>query len=134
MTLAGLALFIGVYAAAVASPGPGVAAVVARGLGRGLAGMPAFIAGFVVGDLVWFLAAALGLAAIAEAYAPLLTAIKYAGAAYLLYLAWKLWTAPTTSAASPEGCRRAETTIRPPSGVNLIAFESKLVSTCCTLA
>jgi threonine/homoserine/homoserine lactone efflux protein len=47
---------------AVASPGPGIAAVVAGALGRGVRGAPAFIAGFVVGDLVWLTLAATGLA------------------------------------------------------------------------
>ncbi|MBV8306165.1 MAG: LysE family transporter, partial [Gammaproteobacteria bacterium] len=66
MSLYGLAVFSLVYALAVASPGPGVASVVARALGRGLAGAPAYIAGFVVGDLLWFTLAAAGLAMLAE--------------------------------------------------------------------
>jgi threonine/homoserine/homoserine lactone efflux protein len=93
MDVLGLLIFAGVYAMAVASPGPGVAAIIARGLGRGLVGAPAFIAGFIVGDLIWLTLAVGGLAVIAQTYAPLFLAIKYAGAAYLLYLAWKLWTA-----------------------------------------
>jgi threonine/homoserine/homoserine lactone efflux protein len=94
MSIAGLLLFCVAYAVATASPGPGIAAVLARVLGRGLRGVPAFIAGFVVGDLVWFTVAATGLAVLAQTFAALFMAIKYAGAAYLLYLAWKLWTAP----------------------------------------
>jgi threonine/homoserine/homoserine lactone efflux protein len=94
MTIAGLLVFCMAYGLAVASPGPGVAALVARVLARGLSGAPAFIAGFVAGDLVWFAIAATGLAVLAQTFALLFTAVKYAGAAYLLYLAWKLWTAP----------------------------------------
>jgi len=94
MSIAGLLLFCAAYAVATASPGPGIAAVLARVLGRGLRGVPAFIAGFVVGDLVWFTVAATGLAVLAQTFAILFLVIKYAGAAYLLYLAWKLWTAP----------------------------------------
>jgi threonine/homoserine/homoserine lactone efflux protein len=94
MSIAGLLLFCAAYAVATASPGPGIAAILARVLGRGLRGVPAFIAGFVVGDLVWFTVAATGLAVLAQTFAALFMAIKYAGAAYLLYLAWKLWTAP----------------------------------------
>jgi threonine/homoserine/homoserine lactone efflux protein len=97
MTLYGFAVFCAVYALAVASPGPGVAAVVARSLARGAQGSPAFIAGFVVGDLVWFTVAATGLAAIAQTAQPVILALKYAGAAYLLYLAIRLWTAPPRS-------------------------------------
>ena len=45
MSLSSLLLFIGVYAVAVATPGPGVAAIVARVLGQGLRGVAPFIAG-----------------------------------------------------------------------------------------
>ena len=54
------------YFLAVATPGPGVAAVISQALARGAAGAPAFIAGFMVGDLLWFLAAVLGLSALAQ--------------------------------------------------------------------
>ena len=91
MTIAGLLIFAAVYAAAVASPGPGIAAIVARALGHGLAGMPYFIAGFVLGDLTLFSIAATGLAVIVQAYAGVVSGLKFAGAAYLLFLAWKLW-------------------------------------------
>ncbi|MET0204122.1 MAG: LysE family translocator [Casimicrobiaceae bacterium] len=94
MSLYGLALYCLVYALSVASPGPGVAAVVARSLTRGARGAPAFIAGFLVGDLIWLTVAATGLAAIAQTAQLLFAAVKYAGAAYLLYLAWRMWTAP----------------------------------------
>jgi threonine/homoserine/homoserine lactone efflux protein len=94
MSAYGLLIFSLVYALAVASPGPGVAAVLARALGRGLAGAPAFIAGFLVGDLFWFTLAAAGLAVLAKTAYTLFLVIRYAGAAYLLYLAWRLWTTP----------------------------------------
>jgi threonine/homoserine/homoserine lactone efflux protein len=94
MTVYGLLTFCAVYALSVASPGPGVAAVIARGLTHGMKGTPAFISGFLAGDLVWFGIAATGLAALAKTAATLFVAIKWAGVAYLLYLAWKLWTAP----------------------------------------
>ena len=105
MTLVGLLTFGAVYGAAVASPGPGVAAVLARVLARGLRGTPAFIGGFVVGDLVWFALAATALHAVAQTFAVLFVAIRYAGAAYLLYLAWKLWTAPAVVGDVAAGSR-----------------------------
>ena len=94
MTIYGLLTFCAVYALAVAAPGPGIAAVIARGLAHGLKGTPAFIAGFMVGDLVWFAIAATGLAALAKTAATAFVVIKWIGVAYLLYLAWKLWSAP----------------------------------------
>jgi threonine/homoserine/homoserine lactone efflux protein len=90
----GLLTFCAVYFAAVATPGPGVAAVIAQSLARGTTGAPAFIAGFLVGDLIWFCGAALGLSALAQTAHLAFVVIKYAGAAYLLFLAYKLWTAP----------------------------------------
>jgi threonine/homoserine/homoserine lactone efflux protein len=98
MTLASLFVFASVYCVAVASPGPGMAAVVARGLSQGTAGAPAFIAGFVLGDLIWFSVAATGLAVIAQQFESLFLVIKYAGCAYLLFIAWKIWTAPVAAA------------------------------------
>lgn len=94
MPLSSLALFAAVYAVAVASPGPGVFALVARVLARGTQGIPAFIAGFLVGDLVWFSIAATGFALLAQTFATLFIGIRYLGATYLAYLAWRAWTAP----------------------------------------
>ena len=53
------------------------------------------LAGFGVGLGVLFhlTLATVGLGAIVAAHPEAMTAIKYAGAAYLLYLAWKSWTA-----------------------------------------
>lgn len=104
MDLASLLVFALAYLMATASPGPGVAAVVARVLARGTRGAPAFIAGFVAGDLVWFAIAATGLSALAQGFALAFTALKWLGVAYLLWLAWQLWTAPATppdAAAAP---------------------------------
>lgn len=91
MTLYGLAVFSLVYGLAVASPGPGVAAIVARSLARGTQGAPAFIAGFLIGDMVWFTVAATGLAALAQTAYTAFLAVKYAGVAYLLYLSYRMW-------------------------------------------
>jgi hypothetical protein len=84
MSTYGLLSFCAAYVLAVASPGPGVAAVLARSLGHGMRGAPAFIAGFLAGDLIWFGIAAAGLAALAQVAQAAFLAIKYAGALYLL--------------------------------------------------
>ena len=94
MTFASIPAFCAVYVAAVASPGPGVAAVVARVLGFGYVRLWAFVAGFVVGDLVWFCCAAAGLALVTEHFAGTFLVVKYAGAGYLMFIAWKIWSAP----------------------------------------
>jgi threonine/homoserine/homoserine lactone efflux protein len=95
----GLLIFSSVYLLAVATPGPGVAAVIARSLARGTQGAIAFIAGFLIGDLIWFAVAATGLAALAQTARLVFVVIKYAGALYLLYLAYRLWTAPPAKVA-----------------------------------
>lgn len=106
MDAAHLFVFAAAYFAVLVLPGPGVTALVARVLARGLTGAPSFIAGFVAGALVWFSIAATGLAVLAQSFATVFAAIRYVGAAYLLYLAWKLWTAPVrpldTAQAAPE--------------------------------
>jgi threonine/homoserine/homoserine lactone efflux protein len=102
MSWYGLATFCVTYFLAVATPGPGVAAVISQALARGAAGAPAFIAGFLVGDLLWFLAVVLGLSALAEHAHTAFVAVKYLGALYLLYLAYKLWSAPVRPLEGPE--------------------------------
>jgi len=94
MDLAGLLVFGVAIFIAAASPGPAIAALVARVIGRGLAGVPAFIGGIILGDLTWLAIAVLGLSLVAQSFEIVFTAIKYLGAAYLLFLAWKMWTAP----------------------------------------
>ena len=99
MDLAGLVVFALALFIAAASPGPGIAAIVARVLGRGTSGAVAFTAGVAIGDVVWLTFAVLGLSALAQAFHGVFEAVKYAGAAYLLWLAWKMWTAPVAAHA-----------------------------------
>jgi threonine/homoserine/homoserine lactone efflux protein len=99
MDLAALVVFASALFIAAASPGPGIAAIVARVLGRGAGGAVAFTAGVAIGDVVWLTFAILGLSALAQAFQGVFEIVKYAGAAYLLYLAWKMWTAPVAAHA-----------------------------------
>jgi threonine/homoserine/homoserine lactone efflux protein len=94
MDLTALIVFATALLVAAASPGPGIIAIVARVIGRGSHGAVAYATGFVIGDLVWLTVAILGLAIVAQAFAQVFLVIKYAGAAYLLYLAYRMWTAP----------------------------------------
>ena len=97
MDLAGLLVFAGVYFLAVASPGPGIAAIVARSLSTGFRRAVPFVLGIASGDLVWLTFSALGLSVLMQNFHGLFLINKYAGCAYLVYLAWKLWTAPVKS-------------------------------------
>lgn len=94
-----------VFALACGSPGPTIAALLARVLGRGPAGSAAFCDGLMLGDVVWLSAAVFGLAVLAESFQPVFQAIKYAGVGYLLYLAWRLWTAPAAAPVEVDAAR-----------------------------
>ena len=94
MDIAALVLFAGTLFVAAASPGPGITALVARVIGRGPEGASAFAAGLILGDLVWLAVAILGLAVVAQAFHEIFLVIKYVGAGYLIYLAYRMWTAP----------------------------------------
>lgn len=94
MDLPSLLAFAAIFAIAAASPGPAIAALVARVLGKGAAGASFFCAGLVLGDLLWLTCAAFGVAVLATTFQPVFLAVKYIGVAYLLFIAWKLWRAP----------------------------------------
>lgn len=95
MAVSNLLAFACAYFAVLILPGPGVTSLVARVLARGPQGSSVFIAGFLCGSVIWLGIAATGLAALAATLGVVFVAIRYVGAAYLLYLAWKLWNAPT---------------------------------------
>jgi threonine/homoserine/homoserine lactone efflux protein len=94
MDIAALVVFAGALFVGAASPGPAITALVARVLARGVPGAIAFAAGLALGDVIWLTAAVLGLAFIAKTFALAFMVLKYLGAAYLLYLAWRMWRAP----------------------------------------
>ncbi|WP_165215980.1 LysE family translocator [Affinirhizobium pseudoryzae] len=93
MTLTSLITYAGALFIAAAIPGPGMTAIVARALGSGF--RPTFFMGLglILGDLVYLTAVILGLAILAQNFTTPFLIIKYLGAAYLCYIAWKLWTA-----------------------------------------
>lgn len=80
-------------AIACAIPGPGVTASVGTALGSGFRPALVFVTGIVLGDLSYLTFAVLGLTAIAATFSGFFTVIKFAGAAYLVYLAWSFWHA-----------------------------------------
>lgn len=93
MTLTSLLVFAGALLVAAGSPGPSVAALVARVLAKGARDVMPFLVALWIGEAIWLSFAVAGLAAIAENFHLLFLAIKWLGVGYLLYLAWKMWTA-----------------------------------------
>lgn len=81
------------------TPGPGVLYIVARSLAQGRRAGLASVAGVALGNLGNAVAAGLGLAALFEVSDLAFTLVKYAGAAYLVYLGIRALAAP---AAPPE--------------------------------
>jgi len=94
MTLTSLLVFAGALLVEAGSPGPSIAALVARVLSKGYRDVLPFLAAMWIGEAVWLSFAVAGLATIAETFHVVFVAIKWLGVAYLLYLAWKMWFAP----------------------------------------
>lgn len=75
------------------TPGPNNTMLMTTGLNFGFRrGLP-HLWGVALGFAVMVLAVGLGLGAVFQAYPAAYTVLKYAGAAYLLYLAWQIATA-----------------------------------------
>jgi len=51
-----------------------------------------------LGEAVWLTLAVAGVAVVAQAFGVVFTVLRYVGAAYLLFLAWKMWSAPAALA------------------------------------
>lgn len=95
MTTAALLGFALALIVAAGSPGPSVAALVARVLTSGMREVLPFLAAMWIGEAIWLTVAVAGLAVLAQAFAMLFVFIKLLGVSYLLWLAWKMWTAGT---------------------------------------
>ena len=95
MTVSNLLVFALALVVAAGSPGPSVAALVARVLTRGFRDVLPFLAAMWLGEALWLTCAVAGLAVVARTLGMVFVAIKFVGVAYLLYLAWKMWFGPT---------------------------------------
>ena len=94
MEATALLIFAGALLVAAGSPGPSIAALVARVVTRGLAGVLPFLAAMWIGEAIWLSMAVFGLAFVAQTFHYAFLALKWVGVGYLAYLAWKMWTAP----------------------------------------
>lgn len=95
-----LLTFTVALAIAVALPGPGIFSIVSCALGHGFRHALAMTAGIVLGDVIYFCAAVLGMAALARSLGELFLFVKLAGAVYLIWLGVKLWRAQPAAPAS----------------------------------
>ncbi|MCF6315915.1 MAG: LysE family transporter [Marinosulfonomonas sp.] len=91
MTLSAFIAVALLHLMAAISPGPSVLMAARIGVTEGFRSGVAVAVGISVGGVFWACAALFGLALLFE-YAPmLLTVLKIAGGAFLLYMAYKLW-------------------------------------------
>jgi threonine/homoserine/homoserine lactone efflux protein len=86
----GLFVFAGI---AAFTPGPNNALLMAAGMNHGFRRSLPLIFGVALGFPLMIGLVGLGLGGIFKVYPLLYTVLKYAGAAYMLYLAWKIATA-----------------------------------------
>lgn len=99
--------FLGAMAILAATPGPSNLFAVANGMRRGRKAVLLGVAGMNTATLLWYLAAALGLGALALAYPQAVRALILVGAAYLLWLAY----GALKSGFSPDGAGLGHATI-----------------------
>jgi len=92
----------------VASPGTGVAFTLAAGLSRGVRASLVAAFGCTLGILPHIAAAMLGLAAVLHASAVAFAAVKYAGVAYLLFMAWNALNERGSLAIDKSSTRRSD--------------------------
>jgi threonine/homoserine/homoserine lactone efflux protein len=113
-------------------PGPTVLLVVSYALGRGWRVAPPVAGGVALGDLTAMTLSMLGVGALLASSAMLFTALKWLGAAYLIWLGIKLWRAGGTLEARARtdavprlrmlGHAWLVTTLNPKSIVFFVAF------------
>lgn len=96
MDLSTLIIFAGALLVAAGSPGPSIAALVARVISKGFRDVFPFLAAMWIGEAIWLSMAVFGLAFVAQSFHMAFVVLKWAGVAYLCWLAWKMWTAPLT--------------------------------------
>ena len=94
-----ISAFIAASLVLAVTPGPGVMYIVTRSVVHGRRQGLVSVLGIAAGNLVNAVAAALGLAALFAVSALAFTVVKYAGAAYLIYLGIRLWRASSIVAS-----------------------------------
>lgn len=86
--------FVAASAVLLSLPGPTVLLVVSYALGAGRATALWTVAGVFLGDLAAITLSILGLGVLLATSATLFTALKLIGGVYLIWLGWRLFTAP----------------------------------------
>ena len=93
MGISTLIAFAAAFFVFAASPGPDNVTIVTRTVTHGIWSGFAYGAGTVVGILIFLSLAAVGLSVLAAKMAVVMAILRYGGAAYLVWMGIKLWTA-----------------------------------------
>ena len=95
--------FVAASCALMLVPGPAMLFMIGTALNDGLPRALAAMPGLVVGLLASMLVSLMGAGAVLLASAELFTALKFAGAAYLIYLGVRLWRTKPQTAETRQG-------------------------------
>ena len=82
-----ISFFIAIFIFGI-TPGPGTFALLGKALSSGVKECFPLALGMTISDIAYLILATFGLAAIAESYSGLFLAIRFIGAAYLIYLGY----------------------------------------------
>lgn len=108
MTLqSAITFFIAIFVFSI-TPGPGIFAIIGRSMVRGAKNSIMLCVGMVLSDIVYLIMACYGLAAIAAQWETVFLVIRYFGAAYLIYLGWKMWTASVSESDGVSSSKNAK--------------------------
>lgn len=124
-------LFAGTAVVLILIPGPNMLFIVTRGISQGRRAAFASALGVELGTLVHVFGTAVGLSALIAASAAAFSAIKYAGAAYLFYLAVRALRGGEISAEEP--VRRAPVRRLITQGIVVNVFNPKVALFCLAL-
>lgn len=100
MTTTAMIVYAATLLVAVATPGPAMFGVISTGLARGTSAAVAVGLGVALGDTLLVSVALLGLGTLAATFGWVFAIVKYAGAAYLIWIGIKMWRSPPELARS----------------------------------
>lgn len=116
-------------------PGPTVLLVVGYAMGAGRRAAFGALGGVLAGDMVALIVSAVGLGAVLASSATVFTVMKFAGAAYLIWLGIRMWRAPVdphaveaAEAVATSGTRGGESRRRALHGFIVTALNPKLIA------
>ena len=127
LTLTELVTYAGALALLVATPGPVVAALIARSATGGVRAAVPLAAGVGVGDLVWPLCAMLGIGVVAGVWANFLLVLRYVGAAILVWMGVQMIRTAEARAVTAGGLGRESGWAGFTAGLMVIAGNPKAI-------